>query len=249
MHILGCDVAASSNETSDYSALCVWDATANKQKAEMRKRIPVLRDYAYFIKELVLYMIDTLYIKEENIKLVIERNSFGLGVIEYLLYDEEHGDLFNRIMYYYEYKKDDWVPGIQTNAKTRPLIINSFVQQVNEHPDSIKGIILQSETRDLIQKSSGRIEADRGKHDDLIMATAFALYVRKLMIKSGELQVKGEGNFGPPIDITTLLSHVNINRDAREDKQNSRNAIEVCYESDMKKKEKPAIEQIIDSVL
>jgi hypothetical protein len=43
----------------------------------------------------------------------------------------------------------------------------------------------------LESKPSGRIEACRGQHDDLVMGYGFALWVRKFNIKKNKLQVDG----------------------------------------------------------
>jgi hypothetical protein len=130
VYVIGVDVAASSADSpqADYSALIIWDATLNKQVAELKVREPVLRNYGFAIIELIKFMIKIINIPEWNIKLVIERNSFGLGLIEHLLYDEENGDLLSRILFKSK-KGNDFVYGVQVTAANRPLIINSLLQK------------------------------------------------------------------------------------------------------------------------
>ena len=229
-YIIGVDTAASSSDNADYSAISIWNATQNKQVGELKKRIPVLKHYAKVIKELVLFMINDLLIDEERIRLAIERNSYGLGVIEELLYDEEYGDLFNRIIYYSEVKRE-LVPGLHTSPSTRPILINNLIQTVNETPESIRGPELINELRTLEQKANGRIEAARGFHDDLVMATAFAITVRKRMIKEGLL----ETDDAPvsPVKLDSILERT-IAQHVQEDDQ-----IETQIVSEASKQSKP----------
>ena len=243
-YLIGCDVAASASETADYSAISVWDATENIQVAEMRARIPILKNFARSIDKVVQFLIQTVRVPEENIRVIIERNSFGLGIIEYLMYDDEVGDLYNRIMYYTQ-KSNDWLPGLITSAGTRPLIINSLIQQVNEDPKSIKGALLQDELRTLVQKSNGRIEASGNNHDDLTFATAFTTYVRQLMIKNGEISVGNQE--AQSIKISNYLNSVLV-QDTKKD-ENEHN-FELRFESDMPKTQnKPDPWDFIKTVL
>ena len=209
VYIIGVDVAASSAESqnADYSALSIWDATADKQVAELKVREPVLKHFGYAIIELIKFLIKVVNIPEWNLRLVIERNSFGLGLIEHLLYDQESGDLMARIMYKSKIRKE-FVYGVQVTAANRPLIINSLLQKVNERPESVKGPYLIKELQVLEQKSNGRIEAARGFHDDVVFATAHAVSVRKELIKRGELAGNENENYGPKVSLDQILSVV-----------------------------------------
>ena len=209
VYIIGVDVAASSAESqnADFSALSIWDATADEQVAELKVREPVLKHFGYAIMELIKFLIKIVNIPEWNIKLVIERNSFGLGLIEHLLYDPENGDLMSRIMYKSRIR-NELVYGVQVTAANRPLIVNSLLQKVNERPESVHGPYLIKELQVLEQKSNGRIEAARGFHDDVVFATAHAVSVRKELIKRGELAGSESENYGPKVSLREILSVV-----------------------------------------
>jgi len=106
--------------------------------------------------------------------LVIENNSYGNQVAEAI----NNTDL--SIMMYKEKKgKDQIVPGLNTNSRTRPLMIDSLYSYISEFPECIKSQRLILELIGLISKPSGRVEADTGCNDDLSLAAACAYYVRK----------------------------------------------------------------------
>ncbi len=219
VYVIGVDVAASSEDSvnADYSSIVLWDATDDIQVAEMKARIPVLKYFSYSIKELVRFLIEVVNIPEENLILGIERNSFGLGVIENLIYDEDLGDLFERILYKTEIRSE-LVHGVQVTAANRPLIVNTLVQKVNENPNIIKGEMLANELRGLEQKSNGRIEAARGLHDDVFFAAAHAVNIRKELIKQGRLEGKNE-NYGIKINLDNILNNVLVHEGPRREKQ------------------------------
>jgi hypothetical protein len=78
---------------------------------------------------------------------------------------------------------------------------------LNENPEIASGILLQEELRNLEQKSSGRIEAGKGAHDDVVMAYNFTLFVRDLLIKSGVISLKNSiKKFKPDV----IKSDINI---------------------------------------
>jgi len=217
VYTIGVDVAASSEDspTADFSTLVIWDATMNRQVAELKVREPVLKNFGYAIMNLIKFLIKVVNIPEWNIKLVVERNSFGLGLIEHMLYDEENGDLMARVMYKSK-TRSEFVYGVQVTAANRPLIMNSLLQLVNETPENIIGPELIKELQVLEQKSNGRIEAARGFHDDVVFAAAHAVHARKELIKRGELEGRSDENYGPKISLNQILSVVS-NHDSEND--------------------------------
>ena len=50
---------------------------------------------------------------------------------------------------------------------------------MTEFPESVKSERLALELTGLVSKANGRVEADVGCHDDLALATACCMYVRK----------------------------------------------------------------------
>ena len=50
---------------------------------------------------------------------------------------------------------------------------------MTEFPESVKSERLALELTGLVSKTSGKVEADTGCHDDLALASAICMYVRK----------------------------------------------------------------------
>lgn len=72
-----------------------------------------------------------------------------------------------------QYKK-----GFKTTSITRPVIIAGLVEVFRDEIDKINSIELLREALSFIKNEQGRAEAEQGKHDDRVMATAIAYYIR-----------------------------------------------------------------------
>jgi hypothetical protein len=70
-------------------------------------------------------------------------------------------------------------PGLSTNSKTRPLMIDALYSYITQFPEIVKSNRLALELTGLVSKTNGRVEADRGCRDDLALSTAVCFYVRK----------------------------------------------------------------------
>ena len=75
--------------------------------------------------------------------------------------------------------KNTLVPGLSNNAKTRPLMIDALYSYLTQFPESIRSMRLALELTGLVSKTSGKVEADSGCTDDIALATACCMYVRK----------------------------------------------------------------------
>jgi len=178
-YMIGVDTAP--EHGADKSAITVWDYQTLEQVWEYQGKCKVLD----FLK--VVQLAATAY---ANGPIVVESNSYGNQVVEHLgqsnfahrLYREKRGP-------------HTVVPGLSNNAKTRPLMIDALYSYMTEFPESVKSVRLAMELTGLVSKSSGRVEADTGCHDDLALSTACCFYVRKydppLM-----LETDGEGYSG-----------------------------------------------------
>jgi len=192
-YIIGVDTAP--EHGIDKSAITVWDYQTLEQVWEYQGKCKVLD----FIK--VIQIAATQY---RNGPIVVESNSYGNQVLEHL----GRTDFASRL---YREKRGPHtiVPGLSNNAKTRPLMIDALYSYMTEFPESVRSQRLALELTGLVSKTSGRVEADSGCHDDLALATACCMYVRKydppLM-----LETSGEGWSGT-VDI--MKDIVNYNTD------------------------------------
>lgn len=161
-YIIGVDTAPEHGE--DKSAVSIWDFETLEQVWEYQGKCQVTD----FIK-VVTYACG----KYTNSTLVVEDNSYGNQVIESI-----NNSDFSQMLY--KQKIGDKIrPGLNTNVKTRPLMIDALYSYVTQFPEMVKSRRLALELVGLVSKSSGKVEADTGCNDDIALASAMAFYVRK----------------------------------------------------------------------
>ncbi len=97
--------------------------------------------------------------------LAVERNNHGHAVLLWL-----EDTLFHPSLYKHTDDKLGW----HTNAITRPIMMNGFTNAVENKAVVINDKGILSECLTLVD-SNGKIEADTGKKDDHVMATAIAI--------------------------------------------------------------------------
>ncbi len=161
-YIIGVDTAPEHGE--DKSAITVWDYETLEQVWEYQGKCKVLD----FVK--VVQVAATEYPG----LIVVESNSYGNQVVESLYHSE-----FSKMVYQEKRGQKTLLPGLSTNAKTRPLMIDALYSYVTQYPNSIKSERLALELTGLVTKPSGKVEAETGCKDDLALATALCFYVRK----------------------------------------------------------------------
>jgi hypothetical protein len=173
-YIIGCDVAR--GDGKDYSTIQVFDAETLEQVAEYKDKIGV---------DLFPYLIDWVGRTYNTAYLVVECNSFGLAVafslrdaLKYprMFYSKNIQDIHVRAM---DYKVSEGVeiPGIQTTVKTRPLYIKSLVEHMRENTLILHSPRLTAEFGTFVM-AGNKPQHEAGYNDDLIFATAMALYIR-----------------------------------------------------------------------
>ena len=161
-YILGVDTAPEHGE--DRSAITVWDYEVMEQVAEYQGKCKVL-DFVKVVKVLATQYPGLI---------VIESNSYGNQVVEQLHFSE-----FGFMIYKEKRGKQTVLPGLSTNSKTRPLMIDALYSYITQFPECVKSERLALEIAGMVTKKSGRVEADTGCHDDLVLATSCIMYVRK----------------------------------------------------------------------
>lgn len=182
-YLIGVDTAPEFGD--DKSAITVWDLETIEQVWEYQTKCLV----ADFIK--VVKVACSMYPGV----VVIESNSYGNQVVEAM----NDSDFMS--MVYKEKRGDKLLPGLATTGKTRPLMIDSLYSYISKYPEIVKSKRLALELIGLVTKSSGRVEADTGTHDDLALATSCAFYVRK---------------FDPPLLISSSKDSLNSFKDIIE---------------------------------
>jgi hypothetical protein len=184
-YLLGVDTAASTAAKSDYCSMVLTDAQTGEEVGSWHGKYSVVKRFAMVVKSVIQGLNVLFGLDEDTLTVIIERNSFGLGVVEDLLYSDEDFD-YASYLYWYEQKSGERIPGFQTNVRSRELMFSQLLSFINEHPERINSALLQEELRNLEQKNNGRIEAGgTNNHDDVVLAYTFTLFVRHEMIKDG----------------------------------------------------------------
>jgi len=164
--LIGVDTGSGLGD-GDWSTIEVFRFVDMKQIAEFKGKMAVF-DFTTVVK-----YIAKLYPRSI---LIIENNSYGNQVIEEILRDESYEyNMYGEWRGQTGHKK--FYPGLSTNVKTRPLILDSLYQYIIEDPSIVKSERLALELSGLVDKGN-KIQADVGLHDDLAMALGFICYVR-----------------------------------------------------------------------
>lgn len=196
-YYLGVDTAMSAGSGSDYSAMILARASDGKPIGEWHGRFSVVKRFAQVVKACVKSLKILYGLSTDTLNVVIERNSIGKETVEELIYDESNFD-YEEFLFYETTEQGEKVPGLYTSNSgkmgqgKRDKMFNALMTYVNEKAYTLSGPMLMDELRNLEQKSSGRIEASKNQHDDIVMAWNFCLFARRYHIENGTLFVKGE---------------------------------------------------------
>jgi len=190
-YISGVDTAPEHGE--DKSAMTIWDYETMEQVAEYRGKCKVL-DYVKVVKVMA---------SQYPGLIVVESNSYGNQIVEQLNNSE-----FSHMMYKERRGTQTILPGLATTAKTRPLMIDALYSYITEFPESVKSERLALEIAGLVTKTSGKVEADSGCHDDLVLSSSVVMYVRKY---DPPLLIDSQGYSAITEDMASILgSNVNV---------------------------------------
>jgi hypothetical protein len=157
-------VDASEGVGCDYNVITILDDDF-MQVAEFRSNKTPPYEVA-----LITYQLATWY---NNALCVIEKASGGHIVLDRMR---------NMFHYHNLYKYKDYDQrgkmvkkiGFNTNPKTKPIIINNFVELFDEDAICIKSPALLNEMK-TFEYTDGKMGAEQGKHDDCVLSMAFAI--------------------------------------------------------------------------
>jgi hypothetical protein len=165
-YVMGVDVASGS-EHGDYSAYCMLDCT-NRRKPEIVSVFYEKVAPAEFAEEVLKEA------EKYHALVCVESNSYGLSVIEYLI-GKEYVHMYRRVKYDSARNRYTENLGFNTNKSTRSVLMARIQEYISREWLRPIDSTLQSEINSFVFSRTGKPEAESGKHDDLIMATALAL--------------------------------------------------------------------------
>jgi len=164
-YVLGADTASGS-ATGDYSAFIVLDVTSGRPRIVSSF---VGRDSPIQFARLVYSEC-----KKYNATAVIESNSYGLSIIEYLRH-QDYGKLFTNEKYDDMQKVWTTKIGFNTNSRSRPILLSKLQQFVNGNEVAIIDERLKFQFNTFIYNAKGRPDHAPGAHDDLVISLGLAL--------------------------------------------------------------------------
>lgn len=157
-YVLGCD-SASGLSDGDWSVVVVLEASTCEQVALLRGRWP-LAEFAH--------RINGLRARYDGV-IIVERNGAGIAVLDKL------EELNSRGLYRSQDGKLGWV----TSVKTRTPMLSGLEEAIRTRTLKIRSEEFIDEALTFVRDERGIPGAARGKHDDLIMATAMAWRARQ----------------------------------------------------------------------
>jgi len=182
-YIFGIDTAK--DIKGDFSAIEIYSIKTKEQVGELRGRFGFVENFA----DTILFVLDKLtreFNLRDNFKLAIENNSYGTQIVERLLLNGRWAPFVIKTV-----KKNGRVDyGINTNRETKREMVNLFYTSVVEDPKIINSEDLIAELFNIEYKSNGKIEAAKGYHDDLFMASCLAFYGAHILKERRELPPK-----------------------------------------------------------
>jgi len=164
-YVIGADTAEGFG--GDYCVAQVFDIATREQVAVLRGHLQPL-DFAHEI-----FNIASLYQKGASQwpLVAVERNNHGHAVLL---------ELRNHIKYKNLYRHADGKDGWITDRVTRPIMMNAFIDGVENRTIKLNHAETLKECLTLVSKN-GKIQAVDNKHDDCVISCAIAL---QLIIKN-----------------------------------------------------------------
>jgi hypothetical protein len=170
-YILGADCAEGVGDDGDSSCFQIVDSATLEQVAEFYSNLVPPHLFAQIINEVGIYY---------NIALVaIENMAPGGAVISNLQNELHYENLF-----YDTKKRSTPKAGIVTNRTTRPILLEALQHRLLNGTLAINSPRFVNELKTFIYNAQAkRAEAQKGKHDDAIIAMAVTLYVRDTIMR------------------------------------------------------------------
>ena len=170
-YILAADCAEGQGENNDNSVFHIIDTATLEQVAEFYSNVIIPHEFSQLINEVA-----TFY---NNALVIIENMGPGGAVVSSLQHT-----LFYDNLYYENNKTANAKPGVKIGATTRPLYLEALQNRLTNQTVRINSMRFVAELQTFeYNKVTRKAQAQKGKHDDAIMAMCIALYVRDTMLR------------------------------------------------------------------
>lgn len=170
-YIIGADCAEGQGENNDNSAFQIIDTATLEQVAEFYSNTVEPHVFAQILNELGVYY--------NNATVAVENMGPGGAVLSNLQHT-----LFYENLYYEETKGRSVKPGVKINQTNRPIYLESLQNRLTNETVRINSIRLTNELGTFeYNPITKKAQAQKGKHDDSIIAMCIALFVRDSMLR------------------------------------------------------------------
>jgi hypothetical protein len=170
-YLIACDVSEGKSN-GDFSAAHVFEWSSGEQVAELHGHW----DPDIFGKKLAVlgWHYNTAMIGPE-------RNNHGHSVLNTLINQVAYDNLYYHVDYDSKTGEEKKEPGWPTTPKTRPIMMSELRTIMREGLMTLNSTRLLGECFTFIVNDKGKEEAQGGCHDDLVMAFAIGIQLRKYM--------------------------------------------------------------------
>lgn len=171
-YIIGVDASEGIGEDGDNSCLEVFDQGTLEQVAEFYSNCVPAHIFAQIINEVGIYF--------NNAMLVVENMGHGSAVLSTL-----ENVLFYEHLYYDNAGRSKTPKaGWKTTMQNRAILLENLQQRLINRTVRINSTRLVKEFNTLLYNpQTSKIEAQKGEHDDAIMACCLALHVRDTILR------------------------------------------------------------------
>ena len=175
-YIIGVDVALGRDR--DYSAFQVVNLYNGEVVAEFYSNKTPINEFSKIIFNEATYY--------NTASVVVERNTIGNNVIE---------TLFDTLEYENLWHDDKGLPGFQVTARNRDSILAELEESIRTNLIKINSERTINELNTFVITAGGKVSADSGKNDDLIMSLSLANHVMNRLIDTSPVEFNRETAF------------------------------------------------------
>lgn len=171
-YIIGVDVAEGQGEKNDSSVFQILNSATLEQVAEFYSNTIPPHIFAQVLNEVAIYYNTAL--------VVVENMGPGGSVLNYL----QHTLFYENLHFEGTKGVAATKPGVKVNATNRPLYLQALQNRLIDNTMRINSVRFVSELHTFeYNPVTKKAEAQKGQHDDAIMAMCMALFVRDALVR------------------------------------------------------------------
>lgn len=112
-------------------------------------------------------------------RIICERNNHGILTNRVLNRDEGYTNLYTETVVDKVSDRETEVVGFFTSERSKPLVINELRAEIRDGTIIVNDAVTLDELQGFVVAENGRLEADKGLHDDCVIALALANHINE----------------------------------------------------------------------